>query len=62
MKHVTLLFLLVVGFQQTVQVQNYKDLMEDTSVNFYDVVKEAEAYFKTIDTKKKGTGYKPFLR
>ena len=62
MKNVALLLLLIVGFQQTLQAQKYKDLMEDTSVNFYDVVKEGETYFKTVDLTVKGSGYKQFLR
>lgn len=42
--------------------QEYKQLMNDPSVNFYDVVKSAEAYFKTIDKDAKGSGYKPYMR
>lgn len=42
--------------------QKYKDMMQDNSVNFYDVVKEAESYFKTINIDKKGSGYKKFMR
>ena len=37
-------------------------MMNDNSFNFYDVVKEAESYFKTIDVTKKGSGYKQFMR
>lgn len=37
-------------------------MMNDNRFNFYDVVKEAEAYFKTIDVNVKGSGYKPFMR
>lgn len=37
-------------------------MMEDFSVNFYTVCDSADAYFKTIDITKKGTGYKQYLR
>lgn len=37
-------------------------MMYDMSINFYTVCDSAEAYFKTIDKDKKGSGYKPFLR
>ena len=50
-----------IGFSQT-ENAFYKEKMNDNSVNFYDVVKEAEAYFETIDKDKKGSGYKPFMR
>tara|TARA_B110000003_G_scaffold9602_1_gene9879 strand:+ start:155 stop:3418 length:3264 start_codon:yes stop_codon:yes gene_type:complete len=42
--------------------QKYKEMMNDNSINFYDVLKEAESYFKTIDVNKKGSGYKQFMR
>lgn len=42
--------------------QDYKDLMDDTSVNFYEVCEAAESYFDTIDKYAKGSGYKGFLR
>ena len=50
-----------IGFSQT-ENASYKEKMNDNYVNFYDVVKEAEAYFETIDKDKKGSGYKPFMR
>ncbi|MFY0672746.1 MAG: T9SS type A sorting domain-containing protein [Bacteroidia bacterium] len=31
-------------------------------MNFYDVIEEAESYFKTIDIQAKGSGYKQFMR
>jgi photosystem II stability/assembly factor-like uncharacterized protein len=40
----------------------YKTMMRDLSVNYHDVVNEADAYFKTIDITKKGTGYKEYQR
>ena len=42
--------------------QDYKDLIDDTSVNFYDVCEAAESYFDTIDKYAKGSGYKGFQR
>ncbi len=41
---------------------SYKNMMYDININFYTVCDSAEAYFKTIDKDKKGSGYKPFLR
>jgi hypothetical protein len=41
---------------------SYKKMMLDNSVNFYKVCDSAEAYFKTIDKEKKGSGYRPFMR
>lgn len=41
---------------------SYIDMMTDMSVNFYTVCDSAEAYFKTIDKDKKGSGYKPYQR
>lgn len=40
----------------------YKKMMGDWSINFYTVCDSAEAYFKTIDRYKKGSGYKPYMR
>lgn len=51
--------------QEKKQIQKepaYKAMMEDYSINFYTVCDSAEAYFKTIDRFKKGSGYKPFMR
>ena len=44
-----------IGYSQT-ENASYIEKMNDNSVNFYDVVKEAEAYFETIDKEKKGSG------
>lgn len=57
---ITLFILLLFTFKG--QAQKYKDMMEDYSINFYDVVKEAESYFKTINKDVKGSGYKNFMR
>jgi photosystem II stability/assembly factor-like uncharacterized protein len=43
------------------QHRTYKDMMDDHSINFYDVVKTAEAHFDTAATGK-GSGYKGYLR
>lgn len=40
----------------------YKQMMHNPEINFYEVVDSAEAYFKTIEKDKKGSGYKPYLR
>ncbi|MFC2111428.1 GEVED domain-containing protein [Bacteroidota bacterium] len=42
--------------------QEYKEMMNDMSVNFYDVCNAAELYFSTIEKDAKGSGYKPYLR
>ncbi|MBL4709150.1 MAG: hypothetical protein JKY48_12005 [Flavobacteriales bacterium] len=42
--------------------ERYKTSMSDPSVNFYEVLKDAEAYFSTIDKNVKGSGWKPFQR
>jgi hypothetical protein len=57
-------FILFLVFSFTifqVNAQRYKKMMDDNSINFYDVCKEAEAYFSRINKDKKGSGYKPFL-
>ena len=47
---------------QFAEAQKYLEMMDDISVNFYDVCEEAERYFKTIDKNKKGSGFKAFMR
>jgi hypothetical protein len=42
--------------------QTHKDMMANTNYNFYEVVDSAEAYFKTIDITKKGSGYIGYQR
>lgn len=37
-------------------------MMNNNTINFYDVVNEAELYFGTIDFYTKGSGYKNFMR
>ena len=55
-----LLFLCM--FSCGLYAQDYKELIEDTSVNFYEVCEAAERYFDTIDKYAKGSGYKGFQR
>ena len=62
MKTVKLLIILALVFCNKIHSQKYKDMMNDHSVNFYDVIKEAEAYFKTVDIHAKKSGYKKFRR
>lgn len=38
------------------------ELMADPHINFYDVKKAADGYFKNIDKKKKGSGWKQYKR
>lgn len=59
------LFLVSTGLfaqEKASKVPTYQKMMYDSSINFYTVCDSAEAYFKTIDKDKKGSGYKPFLR
>ncbi len=56
---ITLSVLLLLGAE--VQAQQYKEMMDDLSVNFYEVVESAEAYFADKD-KGKGSGYNPYMR
>jgi hypothetical protein len=59
---IVLLFTFIFLSQHIAYSQKYKEMINDNSINFYDVIKEAESYFKTIDVTKKGTGYKQFMR
>ena len=59
---IVLLFIATLYFSHIAYGQKYKDMMDNNAINFYDVVKEAEAYFKTIDINSKGSGYKQFRR
>ncbi|MBO6515737.1 MAG: T9SS type A sorting domain-containing protein [Bacteroidia bacterium] len=45
----------------SLQAQQYKVMMEDNSVNFYDVVRAADDYFESHD-KGKGSGWKDYQR
>lgn len=59
-----LLLFLSVFLIKTTFSQNpfYKTMMYDSQYNFYQVCDSAEAYFKTVEKEKKGSGYKPYLR
>lgn len=59
----TLLFLFTfLLFNSAVGQSNYKELMLDPFVNFYDVCAAADAYFETIDKDAKGSGWKGYQR
>ena len=45
----------------TVSGQSYKEMLNDYSYNFYDVVAKAEIHFKTSGTGK-GSGFKGYMR
>ncbi|MDA9773487.1 GEVED domain-containing protein [Saprospiraceae bacterium] len=64
MRYFTLFSFLLVSYFSQAQTNSadYKWMMDDYSINFYDVVASADAYFMTIDITKKGSGYKPFQR
>ena len=51
---IVLFFTFIFLSQHIVYSQKYKEMINDNSINFYDVIKEAESYFKTIDVTKKG--------
>lgn len=42
--------------------KTYKRMMNDMSINFYDVCKEADKYFETHDKTVKGSGWKGYQR
>ena len=54
--------LLFIGIVQLSFAQQWKKLANDLEVNLYDVVEEAEIYFKNIDKSKKGSGWKNYQR
>jgi hypothetical protein len=57
-----LLSLFTLGLSLSLSAQrSYKEMMHDMSVNFYDVVRAAEAHFEAHGTGK-GSGYKGFQR
>lgn len=61
-KIITLISFALIAFHLSAQQPVYKVMMNDSRFNFYQVCDSAEAYFKTIEKDKKGSGYKPFLR
>jgi hypothetical protein len=56
------LLLILLSFSFVATAQQWKKMMHNNRYNFYDVVKEAENYFKTHDKNAKGSGYKKFMR
>jgi photosystem II stability/assembly factor-like uncharacterized protein len=58
----TKLFVFLIFVSYAVSAQKWKAMMYDNRYNFYEVVKEAENYFKTHDKNAKGSGYKEFMR
>ena len=59
MKNTLYLFLF---FSNIIFSQSWKDMLDDSSYNVYDVVNEAESYFQNIDITKKGSGWKKYQR
>lgn len=53
---------LLIASASIAQQPDYKELMDDPTVNFYDVVRAAEAHFAKIDKSAKGSGWKGFAR
>ena len=66
LKKLLILSILVTAFfsfgQKAPSSLTYQNMMKDMTVNFYTVCDSAEAFFKSIDRNKKGSGYKPFMR
>lgn len=61
MKKITsLTFIFLISF--VTYGQKYIDIMNDPSVNVYEVIKEAENYFKIHPDKGRGTGWKQYQR
>ena len=53
----------IICITNTSLAQNsYRVMMDDMSVNFYDVCEEAESYFKIHNKNEKGSGWKSFQR
>lgn len=59
MKTIVILFSIV---SMSILGQEYKRLMYDPSVNFYEACKSAEKYFETHDKTLKGSGWKGYER
>lgn len=55
-----LFFIFNVAYSQ--DTRPFEEKMYDPSINFYDVCKEAEAHFDTIDITEKGNGWKHYQR
>ena len=61
MKKVVLFIFIIISFISYSQV-GYKQMMQNDSVNFYDVCKAADTYFQKHDKKEKGSGWKGYQR
>ena len=57
-----LLLLLTIGFFNLSFAQQWKEMANDININLYEVVAEAEEYFKNIDITEKGSGWKAYQR
>ena len=57
-----LLIVFIFAFANFSFSQQWKEMANDINVNVYDVVSEAESYFKNIDKSKKGSGWKAYNR
>lgn len=58
-----LLFFIFTSFYFSLSAQKtYKAMMNDMSINFYDVCAEAEKYFEDKDINLKGSGWKGYMR
>ena len=42
--------------------QQWNEMINDPSINVYEIVEEAEAYFQTVDKNAKGSGWKAYNR
>ena len=62
MKSLTLIVSFLLTSTTLLGQRNYKDLIQDNTVNFYDVCKAADTYFKTHDKNIKGSGWKGYER
>lgn len=60
MRKLVLFTLLTTGFY--CNAQEYKTLIANPSINFYEVCESAEEHFKTIDKTVKGSGWKGYQR
>ncbi len=54
-------FLLMLAFQNKVAAQKWAEMLNDTNANFYDIVKEFDAYWKDRPYER-GKGFKAFKR
>ena len=62
MKKLFSIILITILFSSLSAQKTYKRMMDDMSINFYDVCNEADKYFETHDPTIKGSGFKPYQR